>query len=122
MADHLHLIADLSMRDYHRSWKLKRAGLDWRRYWLERALPAPTCHVARLRADRSFASEEDRVRAFVAAGWGSRATYFNHARKLSPPAAALHLPLKNTRPPAWAEEDPTLLDLLQQWHGELGQG
>jgi hypothetical protein len=41
--------------------------------------------VAGLKADASFATEEDRALAFVAQGGGCRATYFNHARKLAPP-------------------------------------
>ena len=87
VADHLHLIDGLSMRDYHRAWELKRARVDWRRYWLERSLAVPTCHVARLRADRSFASEEDQVRAFVANGGGA-------ARRIST------TPASSPRPPS----------------------
>ena len=38
--------------------------------------------VAQLKANDQYASEEDRVRAFVAAGHGCRASYFNLAKKL----------------------------------------
>jgi hypothetical protein len=44
--------------------------------------------VAQLKADPSYPTEESRAAAFVKQGGGCRATYFNHARKLPPPANA----------------------------------
>jgi hypothetical protein len=54
--------------------------------------------VARLRADPSFPSEAARVRAFIAAGAGCRATYFHHAQKLRPIADVPKLALTHATP------------------------
>src|SRR5262245_2142130 len=75
----LHLIERPSMRPNRAAWELKEAAMDWRGQLLGRWLSGPRLLVARLKADTSFASEEDRARAFVERGGGSRATYFNHA-------------------------------------------
>jgi hypothetical protein len=82
VAAHLHLIVQHSLRTYRQAYELKQAGLDWRRAVLSRCLTGPALLVARLRADPSFASEAARVRAFIAAGAGCRATYFHYAQKL----------------------------------------
>lgn len=79
---HLHLLGRHSLRTYVLAWELKRAGLDWQGGVLGRCLRGAALQVARLKADPHFPSEEERVRAFVAAGAGCRATYFNQARKL----------------------------------------
>jgi hypothetical protein len=79
---HLSLFRELSMRNYLRALELKRAGLDWIDPSLPRPLPGRTRLVARLRDEVSFGSEEERVRAFISAGGGCRATYFNHVRRL----------------------------------------
>jgi len=79
---HLSLFRELSMRNYVRALELKRAGLDWIDASLPRPLPGRTRLVARLRDEASFRSEEERVRAFIGAGGGCRATYFNHVRRL----------------------------------------
>jgi hypothetical protein len=42
--------------------------------------------VAQLRADPTFKPEAERVKAFRESGGGSRATYFNYAKKLCLPA------------------------------------
>jgi hypothetical protein len=80
----LHLIERPSMRHYLAACELKQAVMDWRVGLLERWLSGPRLLAARLQADTSFATEEDRARAFVAQGGGCRATYFNHTRKLRP--------------------------------------
>jgi hypothetical protein len=78
----LPLIAGLSMRDYVKARAMKAAGLDWpailHRQWKSGKL----ARIAALRGDSSFASEADRVRAFVEAGMGSRATYFRCVGRL----------------------------------------
>lgn len=88
VADHLHLMSRPSLRTYVLAWELKRAGLDWRQSVLGRCLTGTALEVARLKANPSYATEEERVRAFVASGAGCRATYFNHVRKLQPSAAS----------------------------------
>lgn len=93
VADHLHLMSSPSLRTYVLAWELKRAGLDWRQGVLGRCLAGAALEVARLKANPGYATEEDRVRAFVASGAGCRATYFNHARNLQPPVACPRITL-----------------------------
>jgi hypothetical protein len=84
LGERLHLLGDLSMRLYRQLWELKTAGMDWRAFLLGRTLSGRTLLVARLKASAIYPSEKERVEAFIAAGGGSRATYFNHAKKLGP--------------------------------------
>ena len=79
---HLAYIEFPSFRLYVRAAERKAAGLDWKSVILGCCFQGTTLAVARLRADPSFAREEDRVTAFVESGAGSRATYFSHAKKL----------------------------------------
>ena len=122
VADHLHLMARPSLRTYLQAWELKRAGLDWRQGVLCRCLSGTALVVARLKADRSFASEAARVRAFVQSGAGCRATYFQHARKLRLLAAPPKLVLAHTAPPADARAHTDHLDHLRQRLGDRGNG
>jgi len=89
ISQHLHLMANHSFRTYLLALELKRARMDWKRTILNRFLLGPALLVAQLRADPAFKSEAERVGAFIAAGGGSRATYFNHAKKLHPPATGV---------------------------------
>jgi hypothetical protein len=82
IGQHLHLIAEPSLRHYVRAAELKRAGLDWLQGLALPTLTPTTLLVARLQADPRYATEEARAQAFVALGGGCRATYFNHARRL----------------------------------------
>jgi hypothetical protein len=100
VAAHLHVMARPSLRVYRQAWELKQAGLDWRRAVLSRCLSGPALLVARLKADRSYANEAARVRAFVQSGAGSRATYYHQAKKLRPVAPAPQTALSHTAPPA----------------------
>jgi hypothetical protein len=118
----LHLMAQHSLRTYRQAYELKRAGLDWRRAVLSRCLAGPALLVARLKADPAFASEAARVRAFVAAGAGSRATYYHHARKLRPVTDVPKLALTRTVPPTADQPTPDHLDDLRQRYGHLGKG
>jgi hypothetical protein len=122
VAAHLHLIARHSLRTYRQAWELKRAGLDWRRAVLSRCLSGPALLVAWLKADPSFPSEAARVRAFVAAGAGCRATYFHHAQKLRPVTDVPKLALTNMAPPATEIPSSDHLDDLRKRYGPLGNG
>jgi hypothetical protein len=80
----LHLLGEHpSMRQYLRASELKQAGMDW----MQIVPLAPENKrerlVAELQADSSYANQEARVREFMSRGGGCRATYFNHARRLS---------------------------------------
>jgi hypothetical protein len=120
---YLHLIERPSMRIYRAAWELKDADMDWRGNLLEKWLSGGRLLVARLKADASFATEEDRARAFVERGGGCRATYFNYAKKLKPPVEAPRMTLRSPVPDK-EEEDAAadLLDLLRRRHGHLGRG
>ena len=68
----LQLAEWLSMRDYTLGWELKQAGLDWQDWLLTKwGLSGTRRLVARLKADGSFQSEQQRVQAFIAQGGGS---------------------------------------------------
>jgi hypothetical protein len=95
--EHLHLIERPSLRSYIAAWKRKQAGLSWQHTILDRCLTGPLAEIAKLRADSKFATEEERVRAFVKAGLGCRATYFNNVKKVCSPTPAPELRLTNTR-------------------------
>jgi hypothetical protein len=122
VADYLHLIERPSLRAYTQAWELKCAGLDWRQAVLSRCLSGAALEVGKLKANASFASEAERVRAFVHSGAGCRATYFHHAKKLKPPQDKPKIPLAHTSPPADSVSEPNYLDRLRQRFGELGNG
>jgi hypothetical protein len=122
VAVHLHLMAAPSLRIYRQAWELKQAGLDWRRAVLSRCLSGPALLVARLKADPGFASEAARVRAFLDAGGGCRATYYYHAKKLRATAAPPHIPLAQTAPPAGTVTTADHLSQLRRRLGHLGNG
>jgi hypothetical protein len=84
LGERLHLFTELSMRLYRQLWELKTAGIDWRAFALRRILSGRTLLVARLKASGNYSSEKERVEAFIAAGGGSRATFFNHSKRLRP--------------------------------------
>jgi hypothetical protein len=99
VADHLHLLGQHSLRTYTCASELKQARLDWRHGVLRRCLQGPALAVARLKTDPTFPSEAQRVRAFRAAGWGGRATYYRYAQQLRPTTTRPMILLRHTRPP-----------------------
>jgi hypothetical protein len=119
---HLHLIQQHSLRTYVLAWELKKAGLDWRQAVLCRSLTGAFLEVAKLRSHPGFASEEERVKAFVAAGHGCRATYFNYVRKLQPPEAPTPIPLLQSSPPEPTQPSTDILDIFRRRFGPLGNG
>ena len=80
---HLPLIHRPSMRHYVRAAELKQAGLNWMQAILSDALSEKTFLVAQIKADPKYQTEHERIRAFRELGGGCRATYFNHAQRLS---------------------------------------
>src|SRR5712692_2247964 len=122
IADHLHLMAQHSLRSYCHAWELKRADLNWRQAVLCRCLTGVALAVAKLKANPAFASEDERVRAFVQSGAGCRASYFRHAKKLRPITDQLKIMLTQATPPV--EESPLSnhLDQLRRRFGYLGNG
>ena len=81
IADHLHLVKRHSLRLYVKALQQKQGRLDWQKYVLSRFLTGTALEVARFLADPQFATDAARIEAFTAAGHGSRATWFNHARR-----------------------------------------
>ena len=123
VAENLHLIDEPSMRHYVIGQELKTAGFDWKSRLRERWQVDPkTVLVAKLKADPSYATEQDRVRAFTEAGGGSRATYFNHAKKLQPAGAPPKIVLKKPVPEAVCAKIDVLRmnDLAAIW--QVGNG
>jgi len=122
VAAHLHLIDRPSLRKYVLAHEAKSAGLDWHSVVLSRCLAGAALEVAKLKANTSFATEEDRVRAFVASGAGCRATYFNQAKRLRASEAVSEIKLVRTSPPEPALPVVDILDLLRKRFGKLGSG
>src|SRR6266566_3530099 len=120
IADHLHLMMQHSLRAYCHASELKQAGLDWRQAVLGRCLTGVALAVAKLKANPAFASEDERVRAFVQSGAGCRASYLRHAKKLRPITDQLKIMLTQATPPV--EESPLSnhLDQLRRRFGHLG--
>jgi hypothetical protein len=122
VAEHLHLVGQHSLRTYVSAWERKQAGLSWRSAILDRCLSGPAREVARLRSDPAYASEQERVRAFIAGGFGCRATYFNYARKLRGPNTVPQIKLTQ-KVPRLAEDPPvSVIEILRRRHKSLGQG
>ena len=119
VGERLHLFGELSMRLYRQLWELKEAGINWRSVALARSLSGKTLLVAELKADPSYSSEKERIEAFIRAGGGSRATYFNHARKLRPKAEPPRIVLENSPPKAPKEAliEEALADFIQRRRG-----
>lgn len=125
-AAHLALITEPSMRHYIAAWELRESGFDWRTLILSRFLSGPTLHVARLKADPSFASEKDRVQAFRESGAGERATYYAHAKRLPEPVTAPQITLTASVPPRPVlhrnPESPNEVAAGANWHSERHNG
>ena len=116
----LHLTDPLSMRDYALAWELKRAGMDWKNWLFTRwGMTGTRRLVAKLKADPSFSSEAERVRAFIEQKGGCRATYYNHAKRLVRPLELPDIRLNNP-PPERTPAATSLLDLLRRRFGILG--
>ena len=120
VAQHLHLISSPSMRDYVGGSELKAAGFDWRALLLERwGLTGARLLVARLRADERFATEGERVAAFVKAGGGCQATYYNQLGKFGSP---IDIPKIQLKPQSHKSDVDSvdILDLLKRRRGTFG--
>jgi hypothetical protein len=118
----LHLIAQPPLRTYALAWEQKKAGLDWQGFVLSRCLKGPALAVARLKADATSATEEERAQAFVQAALGCRATYFNHARTLAPCEPVPELTLTGTEPTRSDGSGEGYFDTLRGRFGPSGRG
>jgi hypothetical protein len=122
IADHLHLMTQHSLRMYRHAWELKLAGLDWRQGVMRRCLTGVALAVAKLKANPNFASEAERVQAFVQSGAGCRASYFRYAKRLHSVAISPRIALTQTSPPVEAIAHGDHLDQLRRRFGRLGNG
>jgi hypothetical protein len=119
VGERLHLMQEASMRHYVAASELKQAGMDWRSLVLSRCLSGRALLVAQLKANPDYGSEGDRVRAFVAAGAGSRATYFNLAKQLQAQVTrAPSIRLKSQPPRRQANDE--IWQVLRKWRGHIG--
>ncbi len=98
VADHLHLLVRPSFRIYVLAYECKTARLDWENAVLNRILSGTAVIAARLRADRSYRTQEARAGAFVASGAGCRATFFNQLSRLRPPDTVPYFKVMGTAP------------------------
>jgi hypothetical protein len=120
IGERLHLMGEASMRHYLAAWELKQAGMDWRSLVLSRCLSGKALLVAQLKASPEYASEAERVRAFVASGEGSRSTYFNLCKRLqAQPVTAPSIRLRNP-PPERRAGNEAILGILRKWRGHIG--
>ena len=122
VADHLHLITRPSLRLYITAWERMQAGLDWESVILDRCLSGTAKEVAQLRADKSYATEEERVRAFIEKGLGCRATFFNIAKKLRPSEIVPRIALTQSAPRAITDWRETIKEILKGRSKGIGQG
>jgi len=122
VAANLNRMVRPSLRTYVLAHERKIAGLDWKSVVLTRCLTGAALEVAKIKSDPSYATEEDRVRAFVASGAGCRATYFNHAKRLCQSQEVPRIKLTNTTPLYSQVGAENLADLLRRRFGKLGSG
>ena len=131
IGERLGLFPRLTLRHYVLAWEKKLAGLGqgvgWRDYLLSRGLKGNALLVAQLRFDASFATEADRVAAFLErTGLRSKQSYYDVLRTL-PPSTQSPPILLTARPPTpipgnieGAGLDIT--DFLRRRHRRLGEG
>ena len=111
-----------SLRIYYLAWELKSAGMNWKSSVLARCLSGKALEVAKLKADPTFAAEEDRAAAFVAAGHGCRATFFNYANKLLPVGDVPPITLSQSSPNSPLLPKQSFWDFLKNRYGDIGSG
>jgi hypothetical protein len=121
LGERLQLIQQPSFRHYIVAAELKQAGLDWKDALLARCLSGKLLVVAQLKASNKYATEEHRAQAFIDAGHGCRATYFNLAKKLPPRVELPQMTLRGTRPEV-GKPLQDIIELLKKRHGRLGDG
>lgn len=121
VAERLHLVERHSLRTYTKAYELKAAGLEWRSTILSRLVPPAALAVAKLKADLSFVTEEQRVLAFTQAGLGCRATYFNQAKRLVLAEPVETIVLVNKEPPLPPDQSVDISEILKR-RGQLGNG
>lgn len=121
IAERLHLVERHSLRTYTKAYELKVAGFDWRSTILSRLVPPAALAVAKLKADPVFATEEDRVRAFIQAGLGCRATFYNQAKRLVLAEPIETIVLANKEPPLPPDQVADISEILKR-RGGLGNG
>lgn len=97
--EHLHLITNLSMRQYVRASELKSAGMDWVKALLSDSISEKAMLIAKLKADPRFSEERERVCEFKRLGAGGQTTWYKHVKRLRPAIQVERLELENARWP-----------------------
>ena len=102
MAEHLHLIPELSMRHYLRAFELKQAGIDWVSVTLSDSVPEKALAISKLLADSQFKEERQRVARFRELGYGNTTTFYKWRKRIRPPGdidiSALKVPVRGQVP------------------------
>lgn len=122
IGEHLHLAQPHSLRTYVLAWQRKTAGMDWQELVLTRCVTGKLLAVLQIKADPSYTTEEQRAQAFIRGGHGSRATYFNIAKKVRPTESVPAMTVKGTPPVTSVTPPVRVLDLLRDRFGKLGEG
>lgn len=98
-ADHLHLLPELSMRNYVRAHELRRSGIDWVKVLLGDSVPEKAVLIARIKADTKFNEERDRVSEFKRLGGGGSTTWYKWSKRIRAPYDASRLRVELTSSP-----------------------
>ena len=114
--DHLHMIAEPSMRHYKKGSQLRRAGRsDWQERLLEICgVDAKARAVVALMMDPDIGGENRRAAAFEERGFGNRDTYFSRKKRLGLPMDLPRVSLPNALPRVVSTEEPTTIVRLHE--------
>ncbi|TWU59637.1 hypothetical protein [Crateriforma conspicua] len=117
-ADFLHMIPNVSMRQYVRASELKKAGIDWVKTVLTDEIPEKAMLVAKLKADPHFREERDRVKAFAEQGGGGKTTWYKWSKRVtSPMAKSLRIDLAEVQGRGSNVPGPTRLRVVRELAG-----
>ena len=94
MASILHIVVTPSLRHYIIGHSLRKTTADWRERLIERVCEPEIRVVAQSKLNPTMMTEEERAKAFVAAGHGHRSTYFRGLKKLPDPVDPPQIKLK----------------------------
>lgn len=119
----LHLANELTARTYNLLAQKKRAGHDWKRYFLDRFCHTTVLQVVQqLENDGSYKSVEQRVQEFVRRGLGCRRSYFNYKDELTASGQLRVRPVEPIRvegtPPEPFDRDELLRQRTEEAEGD----
>lgn len=105
----LWLVQSPSGRHYLFARSLRRARIkDWKKLVIERIAQSALRAVAQIEIDETLITRQEKAVAYVAAGHGSRASYFRYAKKLPPRVQAPLLKVRGTKESVSKSQRPQL--------------